>query len=67
MADRQYLLLARKIEDLGRKLLELAAIVGEPQSRIRALISQKTMPTKPAITNTRTVVRTDNQIITNSC
>jgi hypothetical protein len=30
MADRQDLLLARRVEDLRRKVLELAAIVGEP-------------------------------------
>src|SRR6267154_6412015 len=30
MADRQNLLLARRVEDLRRKVLELAAIVGEP-------------------------------------
>ena len=31
MADRQDLLLARKVEDLRRKVFELAAIVGEPR------------------------------------
>jgi hypothetical protein len=31
MADRQDLLLARKVEDLKRKVLELAAIVGAPR------------------------------------
>jgi hypothetical protein len=30
MADRQDLLLAPKVEDLRRKVLELAAIIGEP-------------------------------------
>jgi hypothetical protein len=30
MADRQDLLLARKVEDLSRKVLELAAIIEGP-------------------------------------
>ena len=30
MADRQDLLLARKVGDLRRKVLELAAVIGEP-------------------------------------
>jgi len=30
MADRQELLLVRKVEDLGRKVFELAAVIGEP-------------------------------------
>ena len=30
MADRQDLLLARKVEDLRRSVLELAALMGEP-------------------------------------
>ena len=33
MAGRQDLLLAGRIEDLRRKVFELAAIIGEPQSR----------------------------------
>jgi hypothetical protein len=33
MADRQDLLLAGKVEDLKRKVFELAAIVGEPRAR----------------------------------
>jgi hypothetical protein len=32
MADRQDLLLARRVGDLRRKVLELAAIIGEPDS-----------------------------------
>jgi hypothetical protein len=32
MADRQDLLLAGKMEDLRRKVLELAAIIGEPNA-----------------------------------
>jgi hypothetical protein len=32
MADRQDLLLAGRLEDLRRKVFELAAIIGEPQS-----------------------------------
>ena len=32
MADRQDLLLARKVGDLRRKVLELAAIIGEPDA-----------------------------------
>ena len=32
MADRQDLLLAGRVEDLRRKVFELAAIIGEPQS-----------------------------------
>jgi hypothetical protein len=32
MADRQELLLARKAEDLKRKVFELAAIIGEPHA-----------------------------------
>ena len=32
MADRQDLLLAGKAEDLRRKVIELAAIIGEPPS-----------------------------------
>src|SRR4030081_636664 len=32
MADRQDLLLARKVEDLRRKVFELAAIIGEPHA-----------------------------------
>src|ERR1700690_4294007 len=31
MADRQNLLLAGRVEDLRRKIFELAAIIGEPQ------------------------------------
>jgi hypothetical protein len=30
MADRQDLLLTGRVEDLGRKVFELAAIIGEP-------------------------------------
>jgi len=30
MADRQDLLLARKVEDLRRKVFELAALIGGP-------------------------------------
>ena len=33
MADRQDLLLARRVEDLRRKVLELAAIIGEPDAQ----------------------------------
>jgi hypothetical protein len=33
MADRQDLLLAGRVADLRRKVFELAAIIGEPQSR----------------------------------
>jgi hypothetical protein len=32
MADRQDLFLARKAEDLKRKVFELAAIIGEPHA-----------------------------------
>jgi hypothetical protein len=32
MADRQDLLFAGRLEDLGRKVFELAAIIGEHQS-----------------------------------
>jgi hypothetical protein len=31
MADRQDLLLAGRVEDLRRKVFELAAIIGEPR------------------------------------
>jgi hypothetical protein len=33
MADRQDLLLAARVEDLKRKVFELAAIIGEPRAR----------------------------------
>ena len=33
MADRQDLLLAGRVEDLRRKVFELAAIIGEPRAR----------------------------------
>jgi hypothetical protein len=33
MADRQDLLLARKVGDLRRKVVELAAVLGEPYAR----------------------------------
>jgi hypothetical protein len=33
MADRQDLFLARKVEDLRRKVFELAALIGEPHVR----------------------------------
>jgi hypothetical protein len=33
MADRQDLLLAGRVEDLRRKVFELAAIIGEPRTR----------------------------------
>ena len=32
MADRQELLLGRKLEDLSRKVLELAAVIGKPDA-----------------------------------
>lgn len=35
MADRQDLFLARKVEDLRRKVFELAALIGEPHVRDR--------------------------------
>jgi hypothetical protein len=34
MADRQYLLLAGRVEDLRRKFFELAAIIGDPNPMV---------------------------------